>query len=355
MSSNLEPFISVVLPIRNEGNHIRAVLQAILDQDYPEQRFEILIADGMSDDHTRREIAELIKTKGEHPQVSLIDNPGRIVPTGMNAAIRQAKGDFIVRIDGHAIMAPDYLRASLNALEQTGAENAGGPIDCIGTDWMSSAIALATSKPYGVGNSAFRTSSRARYVDTVPFGAWRRTIFQKVGLFNEHFIRHQDYEFNHRIRAAGGKIYLTPTIKSKYFVRANPGKLMRQYFQYGLWKAKMLRIFPGSVKWRHAVPPLFVLALLTLMITAILKPGLAWLLWGLLGVYAAFLLVAAVLSCHPKHWRFAPAVPFLFATLHLSWGCGFWVGLPRSLPPDFNELPEPLEGIPGSEAIAGDV
>jgi len=349
------PFISVVLPIRNEGSHIRTVLQAILDQDYPHHRFEVLIADGLSEDNTRAEIADLLQNKDEHPQVTLIDNPGQIVPTGLNAAIRMAKGEIIVRIDGHAIMSPDYLRASLEALQQTGADNVGGPIDCIGRDWMSSAIALATSKPFGVGNSAFRTSNRARYVDTVPFGAWRRELFQKIGLFNEHFVRHQDYEFNHRIRASGGKVYLTPAIKSKYFVRANPTKLMRQYFQYGLWKAKMLKIFPGSVKFRHAVPPLFVLALLVLSAVAILKPGMALWLWGLLAVYGTFLLTATVLSCHPKHWRFAPILPILFATLHLSWGSGFWLGLPRSLPPNFDKLPEPLDGLPRSEAIAGDV
>lgn len=347
-----KPFISVVLPIRNEGNYIQGVLQAILDQDYPQDRYEILIADGMSDDHTRDEIEACLNAQESHPPVTLIDNPQRIVPTGLNAALSVAKGSIIIRIDGHAVMDPHYLQASIDALDHTGADNVGGPIRCIGKDWMSSAIALATSKPYGVGNSAFRTSTRAQYVDTVPFGAWHRSLFERIGLFNEHFVRHQDYEFNHRTRAHGGKIYLDPKIQSQYFVRANLGKLMRQYYQYGVWKAKMLKIFPGSLKWRHTVPPIFVLCFVVLGLASPFLSLAKLALLGLSLVYLSFLILATVLSCRHGQWRFAPALPLIFATLHFSWGTGFWRGLPQKLPPGLRDKPERL-GPPQSARDLG--
>lgn len=346
------PFISVVLPIRNEEHYIRQVLEAILDQDYPDDRYEILIADGMSDDQTRAQIDQCLAERSSHPKVVLIDNPQRIVPTGLNLALAIAKGDVIVRIDGHAIMASNYLQATLAAMKRTGADNVGGPIRCIGRDWLSSAIALATSKPYGVGNSAFRTSTRAQYVDTVPFGAWRRELFERVGTFNEHFVRHQDYEFNHRTRSAGGKIYLDPEIQSQYFVRANLTKLARQYVQYGVWKAKMLKIFPGSLKWRHTVPPLFVLGLLVLLVASIFLEPARLLLAALTLVYTGFLLLATVLSCWQGSWRFAPVLPLIFATLHLSWGAGFWWGLPKALPHGLRKAPEPL-GPPQAIPLSG--
>lgn len=339
------PFISVVLPIRNEAPYIEKVLGALLQQDYPKDKFEIIIADGMSDDGTRAVIGNLLNRSKHHPPVEIIDNPKRIVPTGLNAAIRMAKGDLIVRVDGHAIPAIDYLKACVEVKQQTHADNVGGPIICIGTNWMSSAIALATSKPYGVGNSAFRTSTRAQYADTVPFGAWNRSLFERIGLFNEHFVRHQDYEFNHRTRANGGKIYLSPRIQSHYFVRANLRKLARQYFQYGTWKGKMLKIFPGSLKWRHTVPPVFVLSCILLPLLSLFLPILWMLTFAVFGLYACFLVVATVLSCGKEGWRYAPGLPIIFMLLHFSWGLGFWWGLPRKLPPNFNELPPTLEKV----------
>jgi len=342
MSYQPQPFISVILPIRNEGAFIRPVLQAIIDQDYPSSRYEILIADGMSTDQTRNEIEACLAAQNHHPTVILIDNPKRIVPTGLNEALRVAKGDFIIRVDGHVIIEQGYLLACIRNLDQTGAANVGGPITCIGRNWLSSAIALATSKPYGVGNSAFRTSTRAQYTDTVPFGAWHRQLFTKIGMFNENFVRHQDYEFNHRTRTHGGKIYLTPDIRSQYFVRASISKLARQYFQYGTWKAKMLKLFPGSLKWRHVIPPAFVGCLLGLSSLALFFPLASRALTGLCLTYLVFLLAATFLSCRNNNWRYAPALPIIFATLHFSWGLGFWWGLPQPIPASFQDPPPPL-------------
>ncbi len=319
------PFISFVMPIRNEAHFIERSLRAVLEQDYPHERTEIIVADGMSTDATRQVIDALQK---DRPQIILVDNPQKIVSTGLNAAIRRARGEIIVRVDGHAVLDPQYARACVAALQETGAECVGGALNAEGFTYMGRAIAFATSIPYGVGGSRFRTiPSRAApvFTDTVPFGAYRRGVFDRVGLFNERMVRHQDYEFCYRLRMAGGSILLLPSVRAHYFVRSTLLDLWIQYWQYGLWKGRFLRAYPRSVRSRHLVPPLFVLALGV-------SAGLAlayssWLPFGLvLGVYGGFLLLAALHAVLTGHAAVAPVLPLVLAALHVSWGLGVWVG-----------------------------
>ncbi|HEY7543362.1 MAG TPA: glycosyltransferase family 2 protein, partial [Blastocatellia bacterium] len=214
-----KPFVTVIMPIRNEAGFITRSLGAALGQDYPGDRMEVIIADGMSTDATREVIAQLSEA---HPRIAvrIVDNPEKIVPTGFNRALEQAKGDVIVRVDGHTIIASDYVRQCVAALERTGADNVGGRMEAVTHGRFGKAVAIATSSPFGVGGARFHYSNQEEYVDTVYMGAWPRSVFERVGLFDEEQVRNQDDEFNYRLLSHGGKILLTPQIKSKYYNRS---------------------------------------------------------------------------------------------------------------------------------------
>ncbi len=224
-------FVSVIMPIRNEARFIRRSLGALLGQDYPLGHMEILVADGHSTDGTRDIVRGL---QQRHPQLKLLDNPGRIVATGMNEGIRRARGEVIVRVDGHTVVAPDYISCCVASIQRSGADNTGGRMDAVGEGRFGEAVVLATCSPFGVGGARFHYSQREEWVDTVYMGAWRRATFDRVGLFDETMVRNQDDELNYRLLERGGRILLDPSIRSTYTVRSAPGALWRQYFQYGL-------------------------------------------------------------------------------------------------------------------------
>ncbi|GAB4574265.1 MAG: hypothetical protein Kow0077_19890 [Anaerolineae bacterium] len=318
-----QPMVSVVIPIRNEEQFIARCLEAVLGQDYPADRMEIIVADGMSTDRTREVIASLPDAE----RITVIDNPGIVQATGLNLAIERARGDVIVRVDGHTIIAPDYVRQCVSALAETGADNVGGPMDPVGLTPMGRAIAAAGKSPFAVP-TAFHVSQRPQYTDTVYLGAWPRRVFETVGMFNPAVNINEDYELNYRIRQSGGRIYFTPRIHSRYFGRQTLRALARQYFRYGKQKVRTLRLHPGSVRPRQLVAPLFVAGLVTGPLLGLVFP-LAWSLWA-----AAVLLYAALALFFS--WRAAqragePALfwrlPLVFLTIHLAWGSGFWAGL----------------------------
>jgi succinoglycan biosynthesis protein ExoA len=317
--------VSVVMPLRQEAAHVRDTVGAVLSQDYPADRFEVVVADGMSTDGTREALETLRQT---HRNLLVVDNPGRIAPTGLNAAIRASHGRVIVRIDGHTRVAPDYVRACVSALERTGAENAGGKMTALGEGTFGEAVAAATSSPFGVGNARFHYSDREEWVDTVYLGAWPRRVFDRIGLFDEELVRDQDDELNYRLRANGGRILLSPSIKSSYTVRGAPSKLWRQYFQYGFWKVRVLQKHPRQMQPRQFVPGAFVAGLLGLGAAAIVSPIARAGLTALGLVYVAGDVVATSAAARGR-WRLAPAIALAFPILHLSYGSGFLAGLVR--------------------------
>lgn len=316
--------VSIILPIRNEAHRIKRSLEAVLHQDYPPEHMEVLIADGVSDDGTREIV---LGYKEKHPNLKLIDNPGMIVPTGMNAALRVAQGEIIIRVDGHTVITPDYVRQCVDVLQRTGAENVGGRMNSIGQGTFGEAVAMATSSPFGVGGARFHYSDDEEWVDTVYMGAWRREVFERIGLFDEELVRDQDDEFNYRLLEHGGKILLSPKIKSQYIVRSNPKSLGKQYFQYGYWKVRVLQKHPRQMRLRQFIPPIFAAALiLTLLLTLILENG--WVLLALVaGSYLLANLIASFMTAAKKGWKHLPLLPPTFAILHLSYGLGFLVGL----------------------------
>ena len=320
------PLVSVLMPVREEAGFIRHSLSAVLEQSYPADRLEVIVADGGSTDGTRELVAEL---GAQHPNLRLIDNPGRIVPTGLNAAIRAARGEIIVRVDGHTIVAPNYVAECVAALQRTGADNVGGRMTPVGDTEFGRAVALATTSPFGVGGSRFHYSDREEPVDTVYMGAWPRSAFDRFGFFDEELVRNQDDELNYRIREAGGTIILVPRIQSTYTPRGSARSLWRQYFQYGLWKVRVLWEHPSQLRASHLAPPALAAAVGA---TAALSPfeGRARrALGGLVATYGAATLLATVGQRRHGAGKERLLLPAVYAILHFGYGFGFLVGLAR--------------------------
>jgi succinoglycan biosynthesis protein ExoA len=320
------PFVSLLMPVRNEASFIERSLGAVLAQDYPGDRIEVIVADGLSTDRTREIIEALAE---QHPNLHLIDNPGKIVSTGLNAALHVARGEIIIRVDGHTVIASDYCRQCVEALRQTGADNVGGRMTAVSEGVFGRAVALATSSRFGIGDARFHYSDRAEQVDTVYLGAWPRDAFQRVGMFDEKMVRNQDDEFNYRVRAAGGKILLDPRIKSLYYNRATPLSLWRQYFQYGYWKVRVLQKHPRQMSSRQFVPPLFLMTLFLLSLTApFLMMGRS-LLAAIVITYSVLSFGASILAARRSDWHLLPLFPVAFAIIHFAYGSGFLLGLAR--------------------------
>ena len=321
------PFVSVVMPVRNEAGFIERSVGAVLAQDYPRTRMEVIIADGLSDDGTREVLAVLQR---QHPNLSLIDNPGKIVSKGLNAALRLVKGEVIIRVDGHCEVARDYVRRCVSRLAEHNTDCVGGPLETIGETYTARAVAAAMSSSFGVGGSAFRVAgSKEHFVDTVPFPAYRRQAIRRAGEFDEELVRNQDDEYNYRVRKLGGRILLAPDIRSRYYSRGSLSKLGRQYFQYGYWKVRVMQKHPRQMQPRQFVPLLFVMALLLLFLTSPFFGVSKFLLSATLVAYAILNLAGSVSAAHRTKWSLFPLLPIAFTTIHLAYGSGFLLGLVR--------------------------
>jgi succinoglycan biosynthesis protein ExoA len=326
--TNSSPAVTVIMPIRNEADFIERSLGAVLTQDYPHACLEVLVADGMSTDATRT-IIEQLAARHSDVTVKIIDNPGRIVPTGFNRALQQATGEIIVRVDGHTIIAPDYVSECVSALERTDASNAGGRMTPLSTTTFGKVVAIATSTPFGVGGARFHYSEQEEWVDTVYMGAWRTRVFREIGGFDEEFVRNQDDEFNYRLRSHQGKILLSPRIKSEYYNRSSPRALWRQYYQYGVYKVRVMQKHALQMKPRHFAPFLLVVGLVSTALLALLIPSTWFLFAGLAGLYIVANLVASTITAVRSQLSYIFILPLVFAILHFSYGTGFAVGLIR--------------------------
>lgn len=316
--------ITLILPIRNEERFISHCLRALVAQDYHPEDLEIIVVDGMSTDRTREILSGY---QARYKQIIVLDNPAQIVPPALNQAIRKAKGDFIIRIDGHTLVAPDYISKCVETLQRTQADNVGGRMDAVGENYTGNVIAAATSTPFGVGGARFHYSDQEEWVDTVYMGAWPKSVFEKVGLFDEELVRNQDDEFNYRLRKMGGKILLSPEIKSKYYNRSSLRSLWRQYFQYGYWKVRVLQKHPWQMRIRQFIPPLFVASLSISSLLAFFSPVGRLLVALIGGMYFCMNLLSSIWTASQRGWRYLPLLPVVFAILHLSYGIGFLNGL----------------------------
>lgn len=315
------------MPIRNEASFIARSLGAVLAQDYPPDRMEVLVVDGMSTDGTRDRVKSLMRDRSDDssPQIKLLDNPKKIVPTALNIGLRHAKGDIIIRVDGHCEIPPDYVRKCVKLLQETEADNVGGLQWSVGENAFAHAVGLATRSPFGAGNAKFRYSSKPSWVDTVYLGAYRREVFERVGGFDEELVRNQDDEFNFRLIQAGGKIWLDPDLKVKYYSRSSLRKLWRQYFQYGLYKVRVIQKRGAVPSWRHIVPTIFVLALFVMVFVSLVTHLAIWGLMVVVPYFLANILASFWTAC--RDWRALPILPVVFAILHFAYGLGFLWGL----------------------------
>lgn len=318
------PRVSIVIPMRNEGPTIKRCLGSVLRQDYPEGFMEVLVADGRSTDDSRSKVEQIAQ---HDARVRIIDNPAQIVPAALNRAIRAATGEIVVRVDGHTEVASDYVRRAVECLERTGAQVVGGPMRCAGGGLVGDAIAMATSSRFGIGNSYFHYGDREREVDSVYMGVFRRSVFEAVGWFDEELVCNQDDEFNYRVRRAGGRVVMCPRIRSLYRNRTSLRALARQYWRYGYYKARVLQKHPQTMSWRHAVPPLFVLAVVG---SFCLWPAGGWgkVPFALLTAsYGAAAAAAAAGNLRRQGAAVACILPLVFATIHIAWGTGMLTGL----------------------------
>ena len=317
--------ITVIVPCYNEQATISLLLNALYHQSYPRSELEVVIADGMSTDRTR----ELINVfQINHPDMSIqvIDNQARIIPAGLNRAIEAARGEFIIRLDAHSIPDCDYIHHCINALESGKGDNVGGKWDIQPGDnsWLAESIAVAASHPLGVGDALYRLGGKAGAVDTVPFGAFKRELIQRIGFFNESLHTNEDYEFNVRIRQIGGIVWFDPAIRSTYFARSNLRSLAQQYWRYGYWKAHMLRKNPTSIRWRQLLPPILVFTLIVLAAGSIFSPYLRLLFVIVLGLYLlALLFVGLQMSMKKGRIYHILGLPLAIATMHIAWGSAF--------------------------------
>jgi GT2 family glycosyltransferase len=278
----------------------------------------------MSEDGSRDILKRLAD---EDSRIRVIDNPGRIVSTGLNTAIRAARGQIIARMDAHTEYAPDYICQCLAVLQETGADNVGGPARTESKGYMQSAICAAYHSPFAVGGARFHNIEYEGYVDTVTYGCWPREVFDRVGFFDEELGRNQDDEFNLRLMRAGGKIWQSPRIRSWYRPRASLGALFRQYMQYGYWKVRVIQKHRLPASPRHLVPGIFVLLLIVLSLLSLRWPfaGSCWL--ALVGLYFLCSIAASVQASTRHGWQLFPVLPLVFACYHFAYGYGFLRGI----------------------------
>jgi glycosyltransferase involved in cell wall biosynthesis len=317
------PAVSVIMPVLNEERHLAEAVRGILAQDYPGE-LELVLAVGPSKDRTQ-EIAE--KLAADDPRVIVVANPSGRTPQGLNIAVKASQYSIVVRVDGHSLLPPDYVRVAVETMEETGADNVGGIMAAEGVTPFEKAVARAMTSKIGVGSAPFHVGGGAGEVETVYLGTFRRSALDRVGGYDETYARAQDWEMNHRIRRTGGKIWFTPRMRVTYRPRPTLQALARQYFVTGRWRRVVGREHQGTLNVRYLAPPVTVIAIAIGIIAgaAGLWPG-----WLLPGGYAAAMVAGAALTGRglpPSAWV---RLPLVYATMHLSWGCGFLTS-PRGL------------------------
>lgn len=326
-----DPLISVVIPSLNEERYIGACLASLEQQTYPAARIEVLVADGGSGDRTRQ-IVELHAAGTRLGRLELLDNPDRSANHGLRLGAERAAGDVIIILGAHTTVAPDFVAENVRALRESAAAAVGGPMDTVGETPLASAIAAALSHPFGVGDVRFRTSAEPGDVDTIAFAAYRRECFDRIGNFDVTRDKRVDDQYNWRIRRAGGRLFLTPAIRSTYFARSDYRALARQYLGYGRAKGRALIEETGSIGPRHLVPAVAVgggslLAFLAIFSApARLLLTIGGLAYAALGGYSAYRATSRRGVTY-----LAPGTALAFPVIHASYGLGTLLGIVDAL------------------------
>ncbi|MGO4360757.1 MULTISPECIES: glycosyltransferase family 2 protein [unclassified Terrabacter] len=310
-----QPSVSVIMPILNEARHLRDAVAMILAQDYSGP-LEIVLALGPSTDRTDEVAADLAAADA---RVHVVANPSGRTPDGLNAAIGASTGAVIVRVDGHAEIPDDYISVAVAELLRVGADNVGGIMDAQGTSAFERAVAAAMRSPLGVGSARFHTGGEPGDADTVYLGVFRRAALERVGGYDPHFARAQDWEMNHRIRETGGKVWFTPDLKVTYRPRASVQALAKQYFHYGRWRRVVARHHEGTINPRYLAPPTMVGVTTVATIAGFVWPPA----WIVPAAYAAGVTAGGLAISRGESAATRAATPVVLATMHWSWGIGF--------------------------------
>jgi glycosyltransferase involved in cell wall biosynthesis len=316
--------VSVIVPVRNEARTIERFLNSLAGQDVGDLDWEVIAADGMSDDGTREVLASWAR---KWPKLTVIDNPQHFVSHGLNAAVHAARGDVIIRMDAHTEYAPDYVRQCVAVLEETGTDNVGGPALTRATGWMQRAIAAAYHSRFASGGAGFHDTGYEGPVDTVPYGCWRRSTLERAGLFDESLVRNQDDELNLRIILNGGRVWQSPRIRLWYWPRGSLRALFAQYYQYGFWKIAVIRKHRRPASWRHLAPGFCVLLAVALAAASIFWRWPIAVLIALAIMYLIASISASISAARRDGWDLLPALPVVFAVYHIAYGLGFLAGV----------------------------
>ena len=346
------PPVSVVMPVRNEERHLAQSVRHVLSQDYPGE-FELVLAVGPSADRTEQIAAELAAAE---PRLTVVPNPTGQIPAALNAAFRAARHAVIARVDGHAMLPPGYLTAAVATLKDTGAADVGGVMAAEGETPFQQAVAWAMTSKAGVGSAAFHTGGGAGTALSVYLGVYRRAAIEQAGGWDEGMLRAEDWELNHRIRAAGGVVWFTPDLRVTYRPRASVRTLASQYFHYGRWRRVIVREHPETASFRYLAPPgvaalvggglfLGVSGLCALASPRPAPVGIYWLTAGFVipVIYAAGVTAAGVGLSRGLPAKIRLRTPLALGTMHMAWGTGF-----LSCPPNLHRKPDTRVGQPAA-------
>lgn len=316
--------VTIIIPIYNEEEVIRNCIVSVLNQSYPQELMELFLIDGCSTDNT---IQIINKFADIYPDfIKIIINVEKTVPYAMNIGISKASGKFIIRLDAHAEYPVDYISKCVYYLTSTDADNVGGLWKTAGRGYIGEAIALLLSSRFGVGNSQYRVNGKSGYVDTVPFGAFRREVFETLGVFDVRLARNQDYEMNHRIRKNRGKIFLSADIHCTYYCRNTIKDIAMMGFSNGKWNIVTMFLCPGSMGIRHFIPLLFIVSIIGLSLLSFIHPIFQWVFLSELLLY---FILDLFFSIHQslKSSKYFPILFILYPLFHLSYGFGSLINL----------------------------
>lgn len=322
-TAQLWPEVSVIMPVLDEERHLREAVRGILAQDYPGE-IEVVLALGPSRDRTD-EVAQQLAA--DDPRIVVVDNPQGFTPHGLNAAIKAAKHDIIVRVDGHSVLPVDYVRTVVDVLTETGVDNVGGLMAAEGTTDFECAVASAMTSKIGVGATQFHTGGADGPAETVYLGAFRRSALDRVGGYDEAFHRAQDWEMNHRIRETGGIVWFTSRLRVAYRPRSSFRALAKQYFKTGAWRWQVMVRHPETVSLRYLAPPAAVAG--TALAVGLALTGRKWAL-AVPGAYVAAVVAGAAVTGKDLTPRARAMLPAVYATMHHAWGAGFLGGVAKS-------------------------
>lgn len=321
----MQKLVSIIIPCYNEEKTITKLLDSLIIQTYPKSKIEVIISDGMSTDLTREKI-KIFSDKNKILNIKIIDNVDRTIPAALNKAIKISNGEIIVRLDAHSVPNTEYVEHCVNLLDSNFGDVVGGvwEIKPNVNNIIATSISIAASSFIGVGDAKYRLNPKAGKVETVPFGAFKKNLIDKIGLFDETLLTNEDYEFNNRVILNGGIIWLDPKIRSIYFSRSNLKDLSKQYFRYGFWKFKMLKRNPFSIKLRQAIPPLFLVLIFLAFVFSSISVLVKTFLFSSLIIYFTLLLFVGIKNSIKRlNLLYIIYIPISIACMHFSWGLGF--------------------------------